>query len=65
MNSVFDTLSLDSEIWTITLLEEAAIQFYELRSKVSFATSKPESLRLMRETLKFLISQLAQVDDFS
>ena len=65
MTSAFLTVSFDSEIWTITLPEEAALQFNDLRSKVSLASSKTKSIRLMIETLKFLLIQLEEVDAFS
>ena len=56
MNIDFDTLSCDSDIWTITLPEEAVSKFKDLKSKVSLASSKEDSIRLMIETLKFFLN---------
>ena len=55
MNSDLDTLSFGSEIWTITFHEEVDIKFSDMWSNVALASSKAESMRLLIETLKFLI----------
>ena len=65
MNTEFDTLSFGSEIWKITLPEEAAIMFTYLRSKVFLTWYKAVSIQIMIETLKFLIIHLEEVDAFS
>ena len=57
--------SFCSEIWSMTLPADAAVEFYDLQTKIALATSKEESTRFKIETLKLLIAHLQQVIAFS